>query len=187
MLVNTSDNRGRLYRNGVQTNQKAANSWYTQWDQIRVGLNRKGSKNWKGYIDEVKLYDRSMTDVEINQLYNQSLPPIVEGLSATGGGSGTINLSWDAVASSTSYVLYRKEQSIPGLTNVITFDQADATSSDASIITTTNIQAGCTSGTCNQSLTGLTSNKWYYFRIAAVNSRGIGNVAPSGEVSLQAP
>ena len=186
VLVNTSDNRGRLYRNGVQTNQKAANSWYTEWDQIRVGLNRKGRKNSKGYIDEVKLYG-SMTDVEINQLYNQSLPPIVEGLSATGGGSGTINLSWDAVASSTSYVLYRKEQSIPGLTNVITFDQADATSSDASIITTTNIQAGCTSGTCNQSLTGLTSNKWYYFRIAAVNSRGIGNVAPSGEVSIQAP
>ena len=26
VLVNTSDNRGRLYRNGVQTNQKAANS-----------------------------------------------------------------------------------------------------------------------------------------------------------------
>ena len=187
VLVNTSDNRGRLYRNGVQTNQKAANSWYTQWDQIRVGLNRKGRKKWKGYIDEVKLYGRSMTDVEINQLYNQSLPPIVEGLSATGGGSGTINLSWDAVASSTSYVLYRKEQSISGLTNAISSDQADATSSDASIITTTNIQAGCTSGTCTQSVTGLTLDKWYYFRIAAVNSRGIGNVAPSGEISLQAP
>ena len=187
VLVNTSDNRGRLYRNGVQTNQKAANSWYTEWDQIRVGLNRKGRKKWKGYIDEVKLYDRSMKDFEISQLYNQSLPPIVEGLSATGGGSGAINLSWDAVAFSTSYVLYRKEQSISGLTNAISSDQADATSSDASIITTTNIQAGCTSGTRNQSVTGLTLNKWYYFRIAAVNSRGIGNVTPSGEVSLQAP
>ena len=182
VLVNTSDNRGRLYRNGVRTNQKAANSWYTEWDQIRVGLNRKGRKKWKGYIDEVKLYDRSIKVVEINQLYNQSLPPIVEGLSATGDGSGTINLSWDAVASSTSHVLYRKKKSISGLTNAISSDQADA-----SIITTTNIQAGCISGTCNQSVTGLTLNKWYYFRIAAVNSRGIGNVTPSGEVSLQAP
>ena len=145
-------------------------------------MNRKGRKKWKGYIDEVKLYDRSMKDVEISQLYNQSLPPIVEGLSATGGGSGTTNLSWDSVASLTSYVLYRKEQSISGLTNAISSDQADA-----SIITTTNIQAGCTSGTCNQSVTGLTLNKWYYFRIAAVNSRGIGNVTPSGEVSLQVP
>ena len=150
-------------------------------------MNRKGRKKWKGYIDEVKLYDRSMKDVEISQLYNQSLPPIVEGLSATGGGSGTINLSWDAVDSSTSYVLYRKEQSISGLTNAISSDQADATSSDASIITTTNLQAGCTSGTRNQSVAGLTLNKWYYFRIAAVNGRGTGNVASSGELSLQAP
>ena len=30
-------------------------------------------------------------------------------------------------------------------------------------------------------------HRWYYFRIAAVNGRGTGNVAPSGEVSLQAP
>ena len=162
-------------------------SWYTTWDQIRIGLNRHGKSNWKGYIDEIKLYGRSMSYTEINQLYNQSLPPIVEGLSATGGGSGTIDLSWDAVSSSTSYVLYRKEQSVSGLTDVITFDQANVTSSDASIITTTNIQAGCVSGTCTQSVTGLTTNKWYYFRIAAVNGRGTGNVAPSGEVSLQAP
>jgi hypothetical protein len=186
-LVNFSDDSAKLYRNGVQTNSKSAGNWYTTWDQIRIGLNRHGKSNWKGYIDEIKLYGRSMSDTEINQLYNQSLPPIVEGLSATGGGSGTIDLSWDAVSSSTSYVLYRKEQSVSGLTDVITFDQANVTSSDASIITTTNIQAGCVSGTCTQSVTGLTTNKWYYFRIAAVNGRGTGNVAPNGEVSLQAP
>jgi len=186
-LVNFSDDSAKLYRNGVQTNSKSAGNWYTTWDQIRIGLNRHGKSNWKGYIDEIKLYGRSMSDTEINQLYNQSLPPIVVGLSATGGGSGTIDLSWDAVSSSTSYVLYRKEQSVSGLTDVITFDQANVTSSDASIITTTNIQAGCVSGTCTQSVTGLTTNKWYYFRIAAVNGRGTGNVAPSGEVSLQAP
>jgi hypothetical protein len=187
VLVNTSNNEGKLYRNGFETNEKSANSWYTTWDQIRVGLNRFGKKNWKGYIDEIKLYGRSMTPTEINGLYNQSLPPIVKDLTASTGASGTISLSWDAVASSTNYVLYRKEQSISGLTNVITFDQADATSSDASIIITTGIQAGCTSGNCTQSVTGLTTNKWYYFRIAAVNGRGTGNVAPSGEVSLQAP
>ena len=73
-----------------------------------------------------------------------------------------------------------------GPTDVITFDQNNLNSSSASLQTITNVASGCVSGTCSHTDASLITNKWYYYRIAAVNGRGTGNVAPAAEVSARA-
>ena len=92
--------------------------------------------------------------------------------------SGQIQLQWSAVPGSTSYTIYKVEQSLGGLSDVITFDQNNLNSSSASLQTITNVASGCVSGTCSHTDASLITNKWYYYRIAAVNGRGTGNVAP---------
>ena len=99
---------------------------------------------------------------------------------------GRIQLQWSAVPRSTSYIIYKVEQSLGGLTDVITFDQNNLNSSSASLQTITNVASGCVSGTCSYTDASLITNKWYYYRIAAVNGRGTGNVAPAAEVSARA-
>ena len=46
--------------------------------------------------------------------------------------------------------------------------------------------SGCVSGTCSHTDASLITNKLYYYRIAAVNGRGTGNVAQAAEVSARA-
>ena len=156
-----------------------------QWDRIKIGLNRHGDNNWKGFIDEVKIFGRSLSATEIEALYQKTLPPIVEDLSLDNSTSGQIQLQWSAVPGSTSYTIYKVEQSLGGLTDVITFDQNNLNSS-TSLHTIPNVASGCVSGTCSHTDASLITNKWYYYRIAAVNFRGTGNVAPAAEVSARA-
>ena len=40
-----------------------------KWDKTKVDLIRSGDWYWKGYIDELKLYNRTLTGTEINSLY----------------------------------------------------------------------------------------------------------------------
>ena len=157
-----------------------------QWDRIKIGLNRHGDNNWKGFIDEVKIFGRSLSATEIEALYQKTLPPIVEDLSLDNSTSGQIRLQWSAVPGSTSYTIYKVEQSLGGLTDVITFDQNNLNSSSTSLHTIPNVASGCVSGTCSHTDASLITNKWYYYRIAAVNGRGTGNVAPAAEVSARA-
>ena len=157
-----------------------------QWDRIKIGLNRHGDNNWKGFIDEVKIFGRSLSATEIEALYQKTLPPIVEDLSLDNSTSGQIQLQWSAVPGSTSYTIYKVEQSLGGLTDVITFDQNNLNSSSTSLHTIPNVASGCVSGTCSHTDASLITNKWYYYRIAAVNGRGTGNVAPAAEVSARA-
>ena len=157
-----------------------------QWDRIKIGLNRHGDNNWKGFIDEVKIFGRSLSATEIEALYQKTLPPIVEDLSLDNSTSGQIRLQWSAVPGSTSYTIYKVEQSLGGLTDVITFDQNNLNSSSTSLHTIPNVASGCVSGTCSHTDASLITNKWYYYRIAAVNFRGTGNVAPAAEVSARA-
>ena len=86
--------------------------------------------------------------------------------------SGRIQLQWSAVLGSTSYTIYKVEQSLGGLTDVITFDQNNLNSSSASLQTITNVASGCVSGTWSHTDASLITNKkWYYYRIAAANGR----------------
>ena len=46
----------------------------TEWRKIKIGINRVSQSPWKGYVDEVKIYKRSLTPTEVGYLYNNHCP-----------------------------------------------------------------------------------------------------------------
>ena len=63
----TDDKTVRLYTDG--SIQDSGTQLTTLWDKIKVGLNRNGGGYWKGYIDELKIYNRTLTATEVSTLY----------------------------------------------------------------------------------------------------------------------
>ena len=41
----------------------------TRWDILKVGLNRSNDKYWNGYIDELKIYNRTFSAQEVLDLF----------------------------------------------------------------------------------------------------------------------
>ena len=58
---------GTFYVNGVQVEQLA--DFKTGFLKLKVGINRVSQNNWKGHIDELKIYNRSLSASEICSLY----------------------------------------------------------------------------------------------------------------------
>ena len=66
--TDSTDNKTvSLYTDGSL--QDSGTQLTTLWDKIKVGLNRSGGGYWKGYIDELKIYDRTLTGTEVSTLY----------------------------------------------------------------------------------------------------------------------
>ena len=49
-------------------------SFTTEWHKIKIGINRVSQSPWKGYVDEVKIYKKSLTPTEVGYLYNNHCP-----------------------------------------------------------------------------------------------------------------
>ena len=41
----------------------------THWEKIKIGSNRGNDSYWVGYIDEVKIYNRTFSAQEVVDLY----------------------------------------------------------------------------------------------------------------------
>jgi alpha-tubulin suppressor-like RCC1 family protein len=135
-----------------------------------VGLNRNrqvATKNWKGYIDEVKVFNRTFSTDDIitdcmksdNCPYVLTTPPT---LSADPRAS-SIYLSWNEVVGSDNVTIYwRSSTGFEG-------SPAAPTASD-NIINATN-------GQTSYFLSGLDSTKYYHFVIKANNQNGSSNVS----------
>jgi hypothetical protein len=113
------------------------------------------------------------------------LPPAVENINVSGQGGSTLRLTWDEVDGAIDYTIFQAEKSSSGLTNVITFTNPNLDTSTDSDLSAISGITSCTSGSCSYDVTGLTNNKYYYYRIAARNGRGSGQVSPNIEVSAQ--
>ncbi|MEK9668776.1 MAG: LamG-like jellyroll fold domain-containing protein, partial [Deltaproteobacteria bacterium] len=46
----------------------------TNWEKLKIGVNRVSQSPWKGYIDEVKVYNRPLNSTEVNNLYRCDNP-----------------------------------------------------------------------------------------------------------------
>ena len=46
----------------------------TNWEKIKIGINRVSQNHWKGYIDEVKVYNRPLNSTEVRNLYQNDNP-----------------------------------------------------------------------------------------------------------------
>ena len=44
------------------------------WNTLKIGTNRREEYNWKGYIDEFKVYGRALSAEEVSNLYEHDTP-----------------------------------------------------------------------------------------------------------------
>ena len=44
------------------------------WEKIKIGINRVIKNNWKGYIDDVKVYNRPFNSTEVSNLHQNDTP-----------------------------------------------------------------------------------------------------------------
>ena len=57
----------RTYKNGVL--KTYAYPLTTAFDKVKIGMNRLGGGGWYGLIDDVRIYNRALTEDEIVELY----------------------------------------------------------------------------------------------------------------------
>ena len=157
MTHGKTDNHAEYFVDGVS--QGTRPGAVHNWRKLRIGRNRAGAIQWKGYIDELKIYKRTMNSSEVENLYLKSLAPSTKNINLTSGGSGTLNLDWNDVKGHTgNYRVYR------------------GTSSDfyVNISSDTPIYDGTTSG---YSDTSLVSGQNYCYRVLSRSINGRGNMS----------
>ena len=108
-----------------------------------------GSYYNRGYVDDIRVYNRVLSPVEINKLFNENnYVTKPQNLKVTEYSTNSIKLIWDSVSDAASYKIYRCN-TIDGTYSVIN--------------TTTN----------NYYLdTGLTESQSYYYKITATKQIG---------------
>ncbi len=158
MTHGKADNHAEYFVDGVS--QGTRPGAVHNWRKLRIGRNRAGVIQWKGYIDELKIYKRTMNSSEVENLYLKSLAPSTKGINLDNtGGSGTLILDWDDVKGHTgNYRVYR------------------STSSDfyVNISSDTPIYDGTISG---YSDTSLVSGQTYCYRVLSRSTNGRGNMS----------
>ena len=101
----TIDNRtANLYVNGE--NVGTHDSIDTEFNRLKVGLNRYGQQPWKGYIDELMIFGDAMTDADIANIYKNTLPGTPENVVAINSVGDTVVVGWDAVEGVDKYRVY---------------------------------------------------------------------------------
>ena len=157
MTHGKTDNHAEYFVDGVS--QGTRPGAVHNWRKLRIGRNRAGAIQWKGYIDELKIYKRTMNSSEVENLYLKSLAPSTKNINLTSGGSGTLNLDWNDVKGHTgNYRVYR------------------GTSSDfyVNISSDTPIYDGTTSSYSDNSLV---SGQNYCYRVLSRSINGRGNMS----------
>ena len=64
---NGENNKVSMYTGGVERDNELGVT--TRWDKIKIGRNRLSAGFWNGYIDEVKIYNRTLSAQEVLDLY----------------------------------------------------------------------------------------------------------------------
>ena len=64
----TDNKKVCLYKNGGQSGTCMV-SLTTRWGKLKVGLKRSSGKYWNGYIDELKIYNRTFSAQEVLDLF----------------------------------------------------------------------------------------------------------------------
>ena len=149
--VHYDNDTAQFYRNGMLVGTHT--TFPARWYKMKVGINRLNDKTWKGYIDEVKVYNRAFDGDDVKNaclLYNNCTgvkPAKPDNLTAAGG-SGQNVLTWNATNGTDNYTLYwsTDNSSFTAISPVIT-------------------------GT-NHTHTGLSGSTTYYYYVKANNVTG---------------
>lgn len=144
---------GRLYVNGVE--RKNATGLNLGFNRLKVGVNRIARENWKGFIDDLKVFGRTLSATEVIEEFEGTLPNKVQNVAALSLGND-IGITWDAVEGVGTYRVYYSTSGNPTVADNF-FQVQNATSA---------IYPG-------ELATGVT----YYFRVAGVNNIGAGELS----------
>ena len=63
---------GTFYVNGVQVDNET--NFKTGFLKLKIGINRVTQNNWKGYIDEFKIYKRALNSTDVCDLSKNDGP-----------------------------------------------------------------------------------------------------------------
>ncbi|AQQ08599.1 hypothetical protein L21SP3_00386 [Sedimentisphaera cyanobacteriorum] len=101
LAVSGTESETKVYYNGSFEGSKTLSD--NIFNQIALGVNRNGSRFFNGYIDDVQMYDRKLSNSEIHYIYANpgevvSPEPAVYNITPGDGEAGfpcDANLSWD--------------------------------------------------------------------------------------------
>lgn len=146
----------KLYLDGVLV-ASAAKSWNTIGTTLLLG------GNFRGDIDDLKIYNRAITDQEVQNLfyYNNVVPP-TPGLPII----SQVSSSSASTAALISYTLNANNASTNSIVRYGT-SSTNLNLQQTGFVANFNINS-----TNNVSLSGLTSNTQYFYRVEATNSAG---------------
>ena len=141
----------RLYINGTQVASRAATgAIQTTNSPLWIGGNSPYGEYFQGLIDEARVYNRALTQAEIQSDMNTSIVPTAPdtspptapaGLTATASGSSQVNLNWTASTDNVGVAGYRVERCQgTGCTNFAQVGTPTATSfSDTGLAPSTHL------------------------------------------------
>jgi hypothetical protein len=109
-FVKHDNGTGQIYLDGV-LQATSTGTQHSPLQQLKIGINRNNTSKgeWKGYIDEFKVYNKAFDGDDVTNaclLYSQcsTLAPVTpDNLTATAASSSQINLSWNPVNGATGY------------------------------------------------------------------------------------
>ena len=151
-----ADGKIRLYIDGVQDGEATQTGALSPSGYgLRIGAQSQRSdikSVFHGSIDEVRIYNRALSESEIQVLYNEhAAPSSPTNVSATAGDE-EVTISWDSVSGTTSYNIY--------------WDYSSGVSKD-----TYERKIGGITET-SYTHTGLSNGTTYYYVVTAENSYG---------------
>ena len=143
----------KFFINGIKVRE--GDGFNLGWNRLKVGVNRFGVENWKGFIDDLKVFGRTLTPAEVVGEFKGTLPAKVQNVAALNLGE-QIGITWDAVEGVNTYRVYYSTSGNPTVSdNFFQVQNANAT------IYPGELAPGVT----------------YYFRVAAVNNIGAGGLS----------
>ena len=106
----------KTYLNGVLQNELVTGNSTVNYNSPNLFIARwgGGGRYFNGEIDDIKMYDRALSQSEIDLLYNEgSATPSNVQISII---SGQVTISWEAVLGATSYRVYSSNSATSGFT-----------------------------------------------------------------------
>ena len=157
----TVDNRtAKLYVDGtlVGTHNKID----TEFNRLKVGLNRYGQQPWKGYADELMIFGDALTDDEMMSIYKNTLPGTPENITAINWTGDTVVVGWDALDGTNEYRVY--------------YSTDDTVGENSPYITVT--------GGTVVNFDNLTQGQDYTYAVAGVSPLGVGELSATATITL---
>jgi hypothetical protein len=174
-IVTTYDGTtAKIYYNGTML-ASGSKAWNTPGSAFRLGRNINGSNGFYGHVDDLKIYNRALTDAEVTQLHNQpngaALTPIISGVIVTPTtNSATIHYSLNAnSANTTSVINWGFSQAV--LTNQLTGFSTTGNTANQGYVTINGLSPGTT----------------YCYEIRATNINGTTTTSPTCFTTSVAP